>query len=246
MKKILSWITKAWPVLLAGVKKGIVAIRAVAGKVWVKIKAAWPGWNLIKSAVVCILGIISILVIVGVFNLCDHYKWPAATVRKVTVQKATVKKVVESPTVKQTKTATAAITEQSMVKVSGTAKRTGITVKVPVSGTAKTTYIDAKTNTRVGEGSHKVTGETTVTVHDDTVTANTTINDTSQVAIVQQQTKKRNELGYFYDGDQKIEYKRIIISFEVWKVQADGYIGGELDIDDIGESKIKVGVRVRW
>jgi hypothetical protein len=187
MKKILSWITKVWPTVLAGVKKGAAVI--VTGAVWLLAKIKTVKWSQTKTEVV--RTVLLLAAMTAVVILAKHKQQPAATANKTTIQK-----VVENPTVKQTQTAdTTAITEQSIVRVTGTAKRTGATVKVPVSGTAKTTYIDSKTKEQVGEGSHEVTGETTVTVRDETVTADTVINDNNEVAVTTGRITRKNEFG---------------------------------------------------
>jgi cytochrome c biogenesis factor len=216
------------------VLKALAAILAGIVAVWTKLKT--------KANIGLLLVIVALVAVIAVMGI-KHNK-PAAN--KVAAPKVAVKKVVENPTAKQVKTATAAITEQSAIKVSGTTKKTGATVKIPVSGTVKTTYIDSESGQQVGQGAHKVTGETTVTVEDDTVSADTVINDTNQIAVVVDPAKSlKNEAGYFCDGDQKVYYKRNVITFGK-KVELSGYVGGTLDIDDVDESRVEAGVRVRW
>jgi hypothetical protein len=172
----------------------------------------------------------------------------AATVPKVTVQK-----VIENPTPKQTKAADAVITKRTTIKASGTvtakpkatatAKESKYTI--PLNGEATTTYIDAETGATVGAGTHQVTGQVNVTVQDDVVKVDTVINDTNQVAVTTSRITRKNEAGYFYDGDQQIYYKRNVFTFGK-KIELSAYVGGRLNIDDVDESRAEVGVRVRW
>lgn len=232
MGKVWDWLKKVWPPLVAGVKKG-------AAVVWAKIKTI--KWTRTTAEIVgAVLLIVATLIIVG-------ERKPIATPAKTEV-----KVVVENPTAKQIKEATTAITEQRKTTVTGQAKvsrggmRTGSTVKISVSGTVETTYIDSKTKEQVGQGCHVVTGETTVTVQNDTVITDTVINDTNEIAVFTKPGKKlKNEVGYYFDGDQKLYYKRNVFTIGK-KVELSGYVGGMVNVDNIDDSRAEAGVRVRW
>jgi hypothetical protein len=107
----LSWLTKVLPTLWAGLKKAAVAL--IDGVMALDAKAKTIKWSRTKAEVLGAVLLIAATVII--VNPVKHKQQPATTVNKTTV-----KKIVESPTPKQTKTADAVITEQTTTKASGT------------------------------------------------------------------------------------------------------------------------------
>jgi Flp pilus assembly protein TadG len=248
MNKILTWITKVWPTIRAGLKKGA----AAAKKVWIKANA--------KIDVTLLILIALLVTFIAVGGL-KYNKQPVTTTTK-----ATVKKVVESPTVKQIKAATATITEQTTVKASGTIKtksKTKATAKeskytIPLQGESTTTYIDGQTGQTVGQGTHQVTGQANVTVQDDTVTADVTIDDTSQVAVTIKRTKRKNEFAgyggvavsrdpYTFIGAY---YQRNFLTMQAKKADMALYARASVErrwgADEDWKGRITAGVRVEW
>jgi hypothetical protein len=229
---------------------GILALDAKAKKIkWSRTKAEVLG-------AVVLIGATAIIV-----NPVKHKQQPAATVKKVTV-----KKVVENPTPKQVTQADATITEQTTVKASGTAKvkpKVTATAKeskytIPLSGEATTTYIDTETGAAVGTGTHPVTGQADVTVQDDTITADVTIDDTSQVAVIIKHEPRKNEFGgyagvaacsdpYFYVGGY---YQRNLALYQGKKADMALFARASIErhwgADEGWEGRLTAGVRVEW
>jgi hypothetical protein len=257
MKKILSWIVKAWLALWAGLKKAAVAL--IDGVMALDAKAKTIKWCRTKAEVAG--AVVLIVATVIVVNPVKHKQQPTATVKKVTV-----KKVVENPTPKQVKTADAVITEKTTVKVSGTAKikpKATATPKeskytIPLSGEATTTYIDTETGAAVGTGTHPVTGQADITVQDDIVTADVTINDTNSIAMVIKREPRKNEFGgyggvaacsdpYFYAGAY---YQRNLALYQGKKADMALFARASVErrwgADEDWEGRITAGVRVEW
>jgi cytoskeletal protein RodZ len=216
--------------------------------------------------------LMTIVLLGGIFLLGGVLGWiikPGAKVNNqpaTTVAKATVKSVVENPTSKQTKAADAVITEQTTIKTSGTvtikpkatatAKESKYTI--PLTGTATTTYIDSDTGATVGQGAHQVTGQANVTVQNDTVTADVTIDDTSQVAVTIKREPRKNEVGAYAGvaacGDPYTfiggYYQRNLVVLQTKKadmalfarVSAERRWGADED----WEGKLMAGVRVEF
>jgi hypothetical protein len=215
--------------------------------------------------------IFAVIVLVAAFVLGGVLGWiikPGAKDNQpaTTVPKVTVKKVVENPTPKQVKTADAVITEKTTVKVSGTAKikpKATATPKeskytIPLSGEATTTYIDTETGAAVGTGTHPVTGQADVTVQDDIVTADVTIDDTSQVAVIIKHEPRKNEFGgyagvaacsdpYFYVGGY---YQRNLALYQGKKADMALFARASIErhwgADEGWEGRLTAGVRVEW
>jgi hypothetical protein len=119
-------------------------------------------------------------------------------------------------------------------------------VTVPVSGTITARYNDAKTGATIGEDTRAISGETVVNVEGDRLQVDTKFEDQVTFAVDLLEPKKlKNEVGYFYDGDQQVYYKRNVFTIGK-KFELFGYVGGVLDIDDIDESRVEAGVGMRW
>ena len=71
----------------------------------------------------------------------------------------------------------------------------GDRVGVPVSGTLHTFYFDAATGARLGEGTHSVTGVTTVQAETDRLTVETVFEDRADLAVQLPVTTWRLNLG---------------------------------------------------
>jgi hypothetical protein len=244
MQKLLSWLKKAAVALI----DGILALDAKAKKIkWARTKAEVVGAVLLIAATAIIV------------NPVKHKQQPAATVKKVTV-----KKVVENPAPKQAKAADVAITKQTTTKVSGTVKtKPKATAKeskytIPLSGEATTTYTDTETGTAVGTGTHPVTGQADITVQDDIVTADVTINDTNQVAMIIKRKPCKNEFGgyvgvaacsdpYVFIGGY---YQRNLAVMQTKK--ADLALFARISVErhwgaaEDWEGRLMAGVRVEW
>jgi hypothetical protein len=122
----------------------------------------------------------------------------------------------------------------------------GDLVTVPVSGAITAKYANAKTGEQIGEDTRALTGQTTVWVTDDQLKVDTKFDDQVTFAVnVPEPKKLKNEAGYFYDGDQQVYYKRNLITVGK-KIELSGYVGGTLNIDDVDESRVEAGIRVRW
>jgi hypothetical protein len=216
--------------------------------------------------------ILAVIALVMVFLTGAIAGWiikPGAKVNNqpaVAVTKMTVKKVVENPTSKQTKAADAVITKQTTVKASGTvtikpkvtatAKESKYTI--PLSGESTTTYIDDQTGQTVGQGTHQITGETTVTVQDDTIKTETTINETNNIAMTIKRAPRKNEFGgyagvaacsdpYFYAGGY---YQRNLTVMQTKKVDmtlfAQVSVERRWGTDEDWEGRLMAGMRVEW
>jgi hypothetical protein len=255
MKRLLTWLAKVLPTLWAGLKKGAVAL--IDGILALDAKAKKIKWSRTKAEVAgAVVLIVATAIIV---NPVRHKQQPAATVKKVTV-----KKVVENPAPKQAKAADVAITKQTTTKVSGTVKtKPKATPKeskytIPLSGEATTTYIDTETGTAVGTGTHPVTGQADVTVQDDTITADVTIDDTSQVAVIIKHEPRKNEFGgyagvaacsdpYFYVGGY---YQRNLALYQGKKADMALFARASIErhwgADQDWEGRLCAGVRVEW
>jgi hypothetical protein len=215
--------------------------------------------------------ILAVIALVTVFVLGGVVGWiikpgvktnqPAATVPKVVV-----KKIVENPAPKQIAKADAVITKQTTVKASGTIKikpKPIATLKeskytIPLTGTATTTYIDTETGSTVGQGSHAVTGQANITVQDDTVTADVTIEDTNQVAVTIERVTRKNEIGCYsgiaVSSDPYVciggYYQRNLVTLQTKKtkmalfarVSAERRWGADRD----WEGRLTAGVRVEF
>lgn len=119
-------------------------------------------------------------------------------------------------------------------------------VAVPVAGTITAKYIDVKTGEQIGTDTWQLSGQTTVRVENNQVEVDTTFDDVVTLVIDTPEPKRlKNELGYCYDGDQKIYYKRNAFTLGK-KIELSGYVGGTLNIDDVDESRFEAGVRLRW
>jgi hypothetical protein len=231
--------------------------------------------------------ILAVIALVTVFLTGAIAGWIIKPGAKVNNQPAaTVAKVMVNPTPKEAKQADVALTVQSRGQLTGSVKITKQTgsdreisshpeqavgvedessglqqdsqVTIPVSGTITTTYIDDQTGQTVGHGSHAVTGQADVTVQDDTITADVTIDDTSQVAVIIKHEPRKNEFGgyvgvaacsdpYFYAGAY---YQRNFLTMQTKKadmalfarVSAERRWGANED----WEGRIMAGVRVEW
>jgi hypothetical protein len=273
VKRLLSWIIKLWPTVLVGAKKGVAVVATGIVWLWARVKAV--KWTPGKVEIVRTGLLLTAMVVIVI--LAKHQQQPAAMVAKVTV-----KKVVENPAPKQTKAADVVITKQTTVKASGTVKikpkvaatakeseivgiplaetteETKMTVSIPLTGTATTTYIDDQTGQAVGQGTHAVTGQANVTVQDDTVTADVTIDDTSQVAVTIKHIKRKNEFGgyggvavcsdpYTFIGGY---YQRNFLTMQIKK--ADMALFARVSVekhwgaDEDWEGRLTIGVRVEW
>jgi hypothetical protein len=213
--------------------------------------------------------IFAVIVLVAAFVLGGVLGWiikpgakdnqPAATVKKVTV-----KKVVENPAPKQAKAADVAITKQTTTKVSGTVKtKPKATAKeskytIPLSGEATTTYIDTETGAAVGTGTHPVTGQADITVQDDIVTADVTINDTNSIAMVIKREPRKNEFGgyvgvaacsdpFFYAGAY---YQRNFLTMQTKKADMALFARASVErhwgADEDWEGRLTAGMRVEF
>lgn len=215
-----------------------------------------------------IKNILAVIILVAAFLLGSIAGWmiksgakpqPAVGATKVTV----------NPSAKETKKADVAVKVQSSGVLSGTAslpKRTGSdrevvvhperpagvglaageSVVVPVAGTITAKYTDVKTGEQIGTDTWQLSGQTTVRVENNQVEVDTTFDDVVTLVIDTPEPKRlKNELGYCYDGDQKIYYKRNAFTLGK-KIELSGYVGGTLNIDDVDESRFEAGVRLRW
>jgi hypothetical protein len=210
--------------------------------------------------------LMTIVLLGGIFLLGGVLGWIIKPGVKANQPTVTVKKVVENPTSKQTKAADALITKQTTVNASGTVKvkpKATATAKeskytIPLSGEATTTYIDTETGAAVGTGTHPVTGQANVTVQDDTITADVTIDDTSQVAVIIKRKPRKNEFGgyvgvaacsdpFFYAGAY---YQRNFLTMQTKKADIALFARASVErhwgADEDWEGRITAGVRVEW